>query len=339
MDHPCVGAALLLALFGCEGAGTPPSEPEPTFDYPLDDSLRLEHIQAKSTHNSYHVESEGNELDAWAYSHRPLDEQAGNQGVRHFELDLSLNPDSQTFDVVHIPLLDDETTCFAFTDCLATLKRWSDAHPAHLALVVQLELKDNLVADYEAYFAALHAAITSVWPAERIVTPDAVREGYATLGEAIRERGWPTLGALRNKVIFTLDDGGDFQRAYTYERTTLDGRLLFAESSPGEAFAAITVANDPFANADAIAAALADNMLVRTRADSDSVEPLANDTARRDAALASGAQFVSTDYPAQTPATPYWLDIPGGTPSRCNPVTAPPECTSLAVEDPAYVGP
>lgn len=338
MDHPCARVALLLGLIGCESAGAPPIEPEPTFDYPLDDSLRLQHLQAKSTHNSYHVETEGNELDEWAYSHLPLDEQAGTEGVRHFELDLSLNPDSQTFEVVHIPLLDDETTCFAFTDCLATLKGWSDAHPAHLALVVQLELKDNLVADYEAYFATLHGAIASVWPAERVITPDEVRGSYATLGEAIRERGWPTLGELRKKVIFTLDDGGDFQRAYTYERTTLDGRVLFAQSSPSDAFAAITVHNDPLGDADAIGAALAANMLVRTRADSDSAEPLANDTTRREAALASGAQFVSTDYPAPTEATPYWLDIPGGTPSRCNPVTAPPECTSEALEDPAFVG-
>ena len=29
--------------------------------------------------------------------------------------------------------------------------------------------------------------------------------------------------------------------------------------------------------------------------------------------------------------------LPGGTPSRCNPSTAPPECTGEAIEDPVYV--
>ena len=43
----------------------------------------------------------------------------------------------------------------------------------------------------------------------------------------------------------------------------------------------------------------------------------------RDAALASGAQWVSTDYEEPNPAfSPYAVQIPDGTPARCNPVTA-----------------
>jgi hypothetical protein len=80
-------------------------------------------------------------------------------------------------------------------------------------------------------------------------------------------------------------------------------------------------------------------MLVRTRADWDLVQPLAGDTSVRDAALAGGAHFISTDFPAPVDGIDYWVDIPGGTPSRCNPITAPPECTAEAVEDPAFVGP
>ena len=44
----------------------------------------------------------------------------------------------------------------------------------------------------------------------------------------------------------------------------------------------------------------------------------------RDAALTGGAQFVSTDYEVPDPRFgPYVVKIPGGTPARCNPVTAP----------------
>ena len=81
---------------------------------------------------------------------------------------------------------------------------------------------------------------------------------------------------------------------------------------------------------------------MRTRADADNVEPFAGDTSVRDAAFASGAQFVSTDYPEAVtgvPMTgpPYVVEIPGGTPSRCNPVTAPAECASTDIEDPAFI--
>jgi hypothetical protein len=55
----------------------------------------------------------------------------------------------------------------------------------------------------------------------------------------------------------------------------------------------------------------------------------------RDAALASGAHFVSTDYEEPNPAfSSYVVTIPGGTPARCNPVTAPADCSPTDVEDP-----
>lgn len=41
--------------------------------------------------------------------------------------------------------------------------------------------------------------------------------------------------------------------------------------------------------------------MVRTRADYDTVQSRQNDTTQRDAAFASGAQFISTDYPEPNP--------------------------------------
>ena len=55
----------------------------------------------------------------------------------------------------------------------------------------------------------------------------------------------------------------------------------------------------------------------------------------RDAALSGGAQFVSTDYEVPDPRFgPYQVRIPGGQPARCNPVTAPPTCRAIDVENP-----
>lgn len=55
------------------------------------------------------------------------------------------------------------------------------------------------------------------------------------------------------------------------------------------------------------------------------------------AALAGAVQILSTDSPAPVPHVDYVVEIPGGTPSRCNPKSAPSECTSEAIEDPAFL--
>ncbi len=74
--------------------------------------------------------------------------------------------------------------------------------------------------------------------------------------------------------------------------------------------------------------------MVRTRADADTVEARANDTTARDAAFASGSTWVSSDFvvPGRAFGTPYFVQIPGGTPSRCNPINTPTWCTSGMIE-------
>ena len=52
--------------------------------------------------------------------------------------------------------------------------------------------------------------------------------------------------------------------------------------------------------------------------------------AERDAALASGAHFVSTDYPVPDPNfSDYQVTLPGGNIARCNPVN-PGNCTATS---------
>lgn len=341
----CLG--LVAALVGCGGEGESPQgkppDPPPKFDYPLDDVLRLNHLQTKSTHNSYHIETEDNTVGEWRYTHAPLDVQLGTQGVRHVELDLRYDLNLEAFEVYHLPVLDEQTTCRKLTDCLRVLKNWSDAHRAHHPIVVQFEIKDAVPADEagaESYFAALHEEILRVWPDDRILVPDEVQGDAPTLREAVLSKGWPTLGEVRGHVMFTLDDSGDARKAYTKNHTSLAGRILFADASPADPWAAIAILNDPIGEAAAIAEALAANMLVRTRADGDPGAVIeTGSTIEREAAIASGAQFVSTDFPAKVPEAEYWVEIPSGTPSRCNPVTAPSECSAEAIEDPKFVGP
>ena len=101
--------------------------------------------------------------------------------------------------------------------------------------------------------------------------------------------------------------------------------------------AAFAKLNDPVGDAAKIKAALAAHMIVRTRADADTGEARENDHTHEQDALRGGAQVVSTDYekPDPTLTTGYTVRIPGGTPARCDPVNAPPDCRPTDVEDPA----
>src|SRR5262245_34813547 len=157
----------------------------------MDDVLRVNHVQVLATHNSYHLETAGNTLAEWHYTHAPLDVQADKWGVRGFELDTRWIEDAGRFEVFHLPLIDEQTTCRAFVDCLATLKLWSDAHAGHEPLFVQIEPKD-IPEDSEAetYFANMEREVLSIWPRERIVTPDDVQRDAPTLRAAVGAKGW-----------------------------------------------------------------------------------------------------------------------------------------------------
>ncbi|MDI1480425.1 Ca2+-dependent phosphoinositide-specific phospholipase C [Polyangium sp. y55x31] len=336
--------SLALSVCACSDAdeGQSPGAIKPAFEYPLDGVLRLHHVQAKATHNSFHVANPDLSGPEYAVDHAPLDVQLSEQGVRCIELDLRYDEALGDYKVAHVPFLDEGSTCATLGECLGVVKRWSDAHPAHLPLTIMLDLKDLAPgADaVEAYFGTLHERILGVWPENRVVTPDDVQGSYATLGEAVKTEGWPTLGKLRGRVIFTmynLNDG--FGMAYSRQGTSLAGRLFFTRTVPTDPHAAWTLYDDPTVTKVLIDEAAAANMLVRTRAEIDLDAALAGDTTLRDAALAGGAHFVTTDYPVPIDGSTYHVDITGGTPARCNPVTAPAECTSEALEDPRFMKP
>ncbi|MDC0671701.1 Ca2+-dependent phosphoinositide-specific phospholipase C [Nannocystis radixulma] len=303
----------------------------------FDERLRINHLQALGTHNSYHV-SPGALVKEWDYTHLPLDQQLAQQGARKFELDLYFNAVDEPIDIYHIELLDTTSTCATLVDCLMALKTWSDGHLAHHPLYVMLELKSPFQpADAQALLATLESQILAVWPRERLVVPDDVQGGAANLRDGVAANGWPALDDARGKLLLVLHDGGQWRDAYTAGGTTTTGRLLFPDAFGDVSlpFAAVHSLNDPIAEAAQIEAVTAAGHLVHTRADADNVEPSQGDTTRAEAALASGAQFISTDYPPpKGDKYDYVFEIPGGTPSRCNPRTAPPDCTPAAIEDP-----
>ena len=103
---------------------------------------------------------------------------------------------------------------------------------------------------------------------------------------------------------------------------------MFTDGTPGRPDAAFVKIDDP---ADPrIEDAVRAGYLVRTRTDSPTADARADDTTRRDTALAGGAHFLSTDYyrPSEFFDSPYVVELPGDVVARCNPVAAPPSCSA-----------
>ncbi len=310
---------------------------------------------------------------SFEYTHLPLEEQFATQGIRQIELDVFTDPegglyatragqraatgdgasgvpalDEPGLKVLHVQDIDFGTTCFTLVECLTDVRTWSEANPGHAPLMILVEVKDDVIPDPGLGFViplpfgaadldAVDAEIRSVFAPEQMITPDDVRGDHDTLEQAILTDGWPTLGASRGKVLFALDNGGEKKALYTEGHPSLRGRVLFTSSEPGEDEAGFVKLNDPIGDAAKIREFVGRGFIVRTRADADTAQARTGDVTQRDAAIASGAQFVSTDYPVPDPdfGTGYFVAIPDGTPARCNPISAPPDCTSLDIENPA----
>jgi hypothetical protein len=270
--------------------------------------------------------------------------------VRQLELDVYADPagtlwrplGTPGYKVFHIEGFDERATCETFVACLQVVKGWSDAHPAHMPIAILVEVKDS--ADVPGppdplpvgptQLDALDAEIRSVFPPSRLIQPDDVRAGATSLEESVLAGGWPAIDDVRGRVLFLLDNKRDEYRA---GHPSLEGRVAFTPSTPGQPDAAFLKINDPVGRVAEIQGYVQSGYVVRTRADGPVLTPQAGGTAQRDAALESGAQWVSTDYPVPGMAarwgSAYVAQVPGGTPARCNPVNAPDGCVSTHIEN------
>ena len=294
------------------------------------------------------------------YTHVPLAEQFEQQGIRQIELDVFHDPegglyaerkerivfeqdpasgipelDEPGLKVLHIQEIDYDTTCFTLTSCLQQVKDFSDANPRHLPIMILVEAKDEAIEDPlnlgfsiplpfdAAALDTIDAEIRSVFPDRQIILPDEVRGDAPTLERAVLEKGWPLLANARGRVLFALDNGGEIRDRYVEGHTALRGRVMFTSSDPGTPEAAFMKINDPLSSPGRIEDMVEQGYLVRTRADADTVNARNNDTNQRDAALASGAHYISTDYPVPNPDfSDYQVQLPGSRVARCNPVAA-----------------
>jgi hypothetical protein len=293
------------------------------------------------------------QADGLDYAHPPLKAQL-DAGARQLELDLLHDPQGGRYasplamkmapdlpydleplrasgmKVMHVQDIDYRSSCPRFTDCLRQIADWSKAHPDHLPVLVLLNLKEgglkvpgavDAPAFDTAAMDAVDAEIRSMFPESKLITPDSVQGRHASLREAVTAGAWPTLKVVRGKVMFALDAPPEQVAVYRGQRRSLEGRAMFVnidESSPAAGY--ITL-NEPQQQADRIAAAVKAGIIVRTRADADTVEARSGDGARREAAFAAGAQFISTDYMSpDVRFGNYRVELPGGGVARRNPL-------------------
>jgi hypothetical protein len=306
------------------------------------------------------------------YSHRLLPEQLSRLGVRQIELDCFADPKgglyadprgpkqaaalglppvpnhdpagrlrAPGFKVMHVQDVDYFSSVLTLVEGLQQVRAWSEGHPRHFPIFILLELKEDQpdpaltrpVPFGERELDALESEILSVLPRKMILTPDDVRGRAATLPEALRQHGWPTLKAARGKIIFGLDNEGSVRDLYREGHPALAGRLAFVSVPPGHPAAAWMKDNDSIEDFDRIQGLVKAGFLVRTRADADTVEARTNDTRRRDKALASGAQFISTDYPEANPAfSAYAVRFDDAVVVRSNPVNGDPSLRGMELE-------
>ncbi len=333
----------------------------------LGEPIRMNDIATVGTHNSYKQAMPAATMkkmrardprmaDGLDYRHRPLAEQL-DHGARQLEIDVNYDPKGghyakgsadpdlmkPGFKVLHIPGIDNGSSCVLLTQCLHIVKRWSDAHPGHVPILLMFNAKDEQNAARggidalpydEAAYDALDAEIRSVLPPEKLIVPDDVQGTYPTLRDAVRANNWPTLDKARGRFLFALDEPPAKVAVYRGARKSLEGRVFFINTDEDSPAAAYLTLNDPVAQHDRIRRDVTAGYLVRTRADANTVEARANDTRPRDAALASGAHYVSTDYLWPDPrfAGGYHVPVDPHAPVRCNPVRKPAGCTETLLE-------
>jgi len=223
----------------CSAKNTaPPSYNGPTMNDFIESqstAVYFDQYQMVGSHNSFHQQPDTGIMAPMTladYSQPSLQDQL-DIGVREIELDLHFN--ESHFEVYHIGVIDDLSSCKCLSDCLASMKRWSDANPDHTPVVVSLEPKgfqdplEPLWCDPEESDCAsrgydvLKEQIVSAGLS--LILPEEIRGSHSSMREALaagvhkrsvdcdcessdcdcQDGGWPMVSDMLGKFIFYLN--------------------------------------------------------------------------------------------------------------------------------------
>ena len=315
----------------------------------------------KGLHNM-HLLPHGLNPDELDYTNVPLSVQLEKYGVRGLELDVnndptggrfadrrglawvwkrskSKDPDMKQpgFKLIHITDFDFNSTNATFVGALREIKKWSDEHPDHLPVFINVETKTEATGDmvpqlhklaksapFDSAAAAALVFGDNLWG---VITPDQVRGSYATLEAAALGGHWPTLKEARGKVVFIIDGDDKSREVYQKGHPSYTGRAMFAYSKPGTPEAAFVIVNDPD-NAPRIQQYVKQGYIVRSRCDEGTMEARTGDYTQMRKAMTSWAQIISTDYykpddrAGKKGWTNYQVKFPNGELARIDSISA-----------------
>lgn len=297
-----------------------------------------------------------NVLPRIQYEHIPIPQQL-DLGLRNLEIDvyadskggkyahpkiLDLVKTTEPFDpegkmkkpgykMIHVTDIDYQTWYYTLEDCLKDLKKWSDQHPDHDPVFITLEPKDGKANQFgtepEHYtsklFDDLDHELKKYLGKDKIITPDDIRGSYSTLNEAVVKKNWPKVKNVKGKFLFVMDNNGENRDLYIKDHPSLKGRMIFTNSTPGTAEAAVLFMNEPQKDGTTIKNLVKQGYIIRTRADADTMEARREDYSRFEKAKESGAQIITTDYyyPSKLFKSNYKVSFDNNTYERMNPVT------------------
>jgi hypothetical protein len=300
----------------------------------IHNAYHLEPDPAVKTWFQYEAPEKAN-LDAYTYSHLPIS-QLLDLGVRQLEIDIHLDPVGGRFSdpvplreirklgsnlelsadptgdlarpglkVFHKANVDWRTTCATFRACLREVKEWQQHRKSPTPVIIVLDLKndDCSIAKCNGKGAVIDFSAQDVLDAEveaisvlgraAIFTPDDLSGKYETPRARIEKSGWPTVAEIGNRVLFVLSNA-HLVPIYQGENRALRSRLFFVDGEPGNPGAVFVERLSPFD--PSIPCLESRGYFVQTFADFGTVAARKNDYSGLDAAIASHASAISTDY-------------------------------------------
>lgn len=302
------------------------------------------------------------------YDHEDMTSQLSQFGVRGLELDIYNDPSGTAFSdrfvnsyvglplasgipelsqpgmkLLHIKDVDYNSHYPTFRLAIQSIKSWSESNPNHLPLFINVETKSDSPGD-DPFLSTQGFTPAPVWDAaaaealeqevrdvfgpnlDGLFTPDMLKGNHSSLEDAALQGNWPLLGTSRGKIIFIME--GNAVPFYKQGHPSLSGRSMFVYDTPGQPEAAFLILNDARTDSSQIRTLVQQGYMVRTRCDSGTLEARNGDYTGMNAAFASGAQILSTDYyrpdnrAGQTGWTDYQVKFPGGHVGRKNPINA-----------------
>ncbi|MFI3228982.1 MAG: Ca2+-dependent phosphoinositide-specific phospholipase C [Bacillota bacterium] len=288
-----------------------------SFDMSNIDGIQLNDVRTIFTHNSYKTDIPSlsyslvnlvstDLAQEVNYSHDRLTEQLQN-GVRGFELDLQYS--NGEFSIEHIPVFDNLTSCYNFELAMQEIAEWSSRNSKHVPITIMFEIKDLVpilsagkeTIDDEGW-DILETILINVFGEENIITPADMMGDCSTLQEVALTDSSPALSDCLGKVMFLLHPSDTDTANYIARDTTMQSQVMIpliymnndgSVDAQYEDYSLFRMYNN--INAEMVGVFLdltSQGYYIRTRMDAD----MEIDATRAEQALASCAQYLSTDF-------------------------------------------